>query len=255
MKTVVATIGALIAIAALAGLTVVNTGLFNVATTWDDPGLVRWALETTRENSIERHAAGITAPPLNEVKKIENGFRSYREMCAICHTFPGGKESPVTKGLNPKPPKLKKVADKIPPAELFWVIKNGIRMTGMPGWGETHEDNEIWDIVAFVKTMPKMSKADYQALDSRLPKGHHHGGGGHDEEDEDHDHDHEEAGDTDHHSHGAAEEHEEGAGHNEGDHAHEANESAALKNHDATGEQADAHPHSEGDSHKNDPAH
>jgi len=251
MKTVVATIGALIAIAVLAGLTVVYTGLFNVATTWDDPGLVRWALETTRETSIERHAAGVTAPPLDDLKKVENGFRSYREMCAICHTPPGAKDSPVAKGLNPQPPKLEKEVDEISPSELFWVIKNGIRMTGMPGWGVTHEDDELWDIVAFVKTMPKMSKADYRALDSRLPKGHHHGGGDHADDD---DHDHEDAGDADHHSHGAGEEHEEagghphdeGVGHNEQDHDHETGEQTAVEQ---------GHPHDESAGHNDEPAH
>ena len=57
-------------------------------------------------------------------------------------------------------------------AELCWVIKNGIRMTGMPAWGPTHDDAELWDIVAFVKTLPQTSAADYRALDSRLPVGH-----------------------------------------------------------------------------------
>lgn len=248
MKTVIATLSAVIAIAVLAALLVIYAGLFNVAATWEDPALVRWALETTREHSVDRRAAAVTAPPLGEVKQVENGFRSYREMCAICHTPPEAKDSPVTKGLNPQPPNLAKIADKIPAAELFWVIKNGIRMTGMPAWGPTHEDDELWDIVAFVKTMPKMNKADYQALDSRLPKGHHHGGG-HDEEDEDHDH--ADAGDADHHSHGAAEEHEEAGGHHH-DEDHDDQDHDHETSGQAVGEQD--HPLDEGTGHNDEPA-
>jgi len=172
MKTVTATLGIIITVAILTGLVVMYTGVFNVATSWKDPALLRWVLVTTRESSIERRAQTIQVPALDRAQQIENGFRSYREMCAICHTPPGGKRSPLVKGLNPEPPDLSKNEDHMSAAGLFWVIKNGIRMTGMPAWGPTHDDAEIWDIVAFVKTLPKMSAVDYRALESRLPQGH-----------------------------------------------------------------------------------
>ncbi len=171
---IVSVLGSIIVLALLAVLTVMYTGIFNVATAWQDPPLLRWVLVTTRESSIERRAQDIQAPALDGAQQIENGFRSYRERCAICHTPPGGKQSPLAKGLNPEPPDLSEDEDKdeMSAAELFWVIKNGIRMTGMPAWGPTHDDTEVWDIVAFIKTLPQTSAADYRALDSRLPAGH-----------------------------------------------------------------------------------
>ena len=195
MKKIIATLGVAGILAAVAGLLVVNTGLFNVAASWEDPALVSWVLSTASDSSIKRHAASIKAPATKGDKQIDEGFRSYREMCAICHTPPSADESPVTQGLNPKPPELSESADEFTSSELFWVIKNGIRMTGMPAWGPTHEDEEIWDIVAFLKTLPNMSKEDYEAMARRLEGGHSHSGDGHGA-----DHHATESGTGDHHN-------------------------------------------------------
>jgi len=181
MKTIIGTLVLAIAFAGLTVLLVIYTGTFNVASTWEDPASVHWVLETTRENSIERRAASIEVPPTKGDKQIDTGFRSYREMCALCHTPPGGIDSPIAKGLNPVPPDLAESAKHMSAAELFWATKNGIRMTGMPAWGVTHKDSELWDIIAFVMKLPEMSKSEYLALDARLEKGHDHAGGGHDD--------------------------------------------------------------------------
>ena len=175
MKIVITTLGSIITVAIFIGLTVMYTGAFNVATTWKDPALLRWILVTTRESSIERRAQAVQAPALDSESRVYNGFRSYREMCANCHTPPGSKQSPVAKGLNPTPPNLSKdEGHNMSTAELFWVIKNGIRMTGMPAWGPSHSDEELWDIVAFVEALPKISAADYRELDRRMLPGHGH---------------------------------------------------------------------------------
>ncbi len=171
MKVIAITLGIIIALAVLSVLTVIYTGAFNVATAWKDPALVRWVLVTTRESSIARRAQAVQAPVLDVANRIDNGFRTYREMCAICHTSPGGEVSPLAKGLNPEPPDLSKDEDHMSVAELFWVIKNGVRMTGMPAWSPSLSDEELWDIVAFVKVLPNMSAADYRALDHRLSPG------------------------------------------------------------------------------------
>jgi len=179
MKTIISTLVIATTFAGLMALLVIYTGMFNVATEWEDPAPIRWALVTTRENSIKSRATSIEVPPTKGDKQIDTGFRGYREMCAVCHTPPGGTDSPITKGLNPVPPDLAKSAEHMSAAELFWVVKYGIRMTGMPAWGATHKDGELWDIVAFVKKLPEMSKSEYLEMDGRLEKGHSHAGGGH----------------------------------------------------------------------------
>lgn len=151
------------------------SGLFNVSAQWDDPAILHWLLESTREASIEARAENIKSPVLGNATQIKNGFRSYREMCAICHTPPGGTDSPVKQGLNPSPPDLAATEEHaMSNAELFWVIKNGIRMTGMPAWGPTHDDAEIWDIVAFVKALPSIDAAEYERLNVQTTQGHGH---------------------------------------------------------------------------------
>ncbi len=182
MKNIVITLGTALTLATLVGLTVVYAGLFNVSTSWKDPALIRWVLATTRENAVKSRAASIKVPPMKGTQQVEEGFRSYREMCASCHTPPGASASPIAQGLNPEPPDLAKRAEQMSSAELFWVIKNGIRMTGMPAWGPTHKDEELWNIVAFVKTLPNMSSEDYRTLDQQASEGHGHSDGGHNEE-------------------------------------------------------------------------
>jgi len=177
MKTVIKTLLISTAFAIILGLTVIWTGMFNVATSWKDPSIVRWVLVTTRENSIRSRASSIVAPKTTGATQVDSGFRSYREMCAVCHTPPGGKDSPIAQGLNPEAPALADSAKHMSSSELFWVIKNGIRMTGMPAWGPTHKDVEIWGIVAFLKKLPGMKKEQYDSYASRLKKGHSHAGG------------------------------------------------------------------------------
>jgi len=154
------------------GVAFAFSGMFNVATSWEDPQLMRWILVTTREYSIEKRAKTITAPELGSKEQIENGYRGFRDMCVICHALPGTEASPVAQGLNPEPPDMAEEADHMSAEELFWVTKNGIRMTGMPAWGPTHGDRELWDVIAFIKAMPGLSEADYRTLEQETEPGH-----------------------------------------------------------------------------------
>lgn len=169
MRSAVKTLFVTAVFAVFAGLVVMYTGLFNVSTTWKDPAFVHWILATTSENSIKNRAKEIEVPPLDSEEQIKKGFRAFREICAPCHTPPGDEAKPLAKGLNPKPPDLAEEAKELSAAEIFWVVKNGIRMTGMPGWGVTHTDEQLWEIVAFVKTLPEMTILDYLTLNSEVP--------------------------------------------------------------------------------------
>lgn len=187
MKSVIATFIATIAAIIVSTIVLIFSGIFNVSAQREDPTLLRWLLVSTREASVEKRAQQIEAPVLSAIGQVENGFRSYREMCAVCHTPPGGSKSPIAQGLNPSPPDLARVKEHaMSDSEVFWVIKNGIRMTGMPAWGRTHDDAEIWDIVAFVKALPNIDAAAYRELDSRTSAGHSHADTSHDNKTDDH---------------------------------------------------------------------
>jgi mono/diheme cytochrome c family protein len=92
-------------------------------------------------------------------------------MCTGCHLGPGIEPSEMSKGLYPAAPQLAR-GDDLSPAEQFWVIKHGVKLTAMPAWGKTHNDELIWDMVAFIRQMPKMSPAQYKAAVASAPADH-----------------------------------------------------------------------------------
>src|ERR1700681_844540 len=147
-------------------------GFFNVAASEDDPDVVNWALEHVRAASIARHATVMPTASLDDLALVRAGAKSFSQRgCVHCHGGPGVEWSKFSEGLNPGPPDLKDVVDD-PPQELFWVIKNGIKMTGMPSFGKIEvPDAEIWTLVAFVKKLPMVSEDDYKAWTAAAPAG------------------------------------------------------------------------------------
>jgi len=164
VKITLACLGLCIAVVA-GGSAFVYSGIADVSATSSHWAVTRWMLSTTMESSVRRHARGVTPPPsFDGDDHVHEGARAYDAMCASCHGAPGRDPGVVGKGLNPEPPLLAKVADDWSPAEVFWVTANGVRMTGMPAFGPTHSEDELWDLVALVKRLPRMSTAEYRAL-------------------------------------------------------------------------------------------
>lgn len=153
----------------------VYSGLIDVSATTQESAPVKWILENTRVNAIQRRADDIVVPDLADQVSIARGAKAFDEMCAGCHGGPGVKPFLGASDMNPPPPDLATTAEQRTPGEIFWVVKNGIRMTGMPAWGVTHSDNELWDLVAFMGQLPSLSDNDYQKLASAVQEdGHAH---------------------------------------------------------------------------------
>jgi mono/diheme cytochrome c family protein len=163
MKTL-ALIGLLAILAAIAAGVYFFGGFYNVAGTVEDPAFVKWALIKVRQASIARHAQDTPPMPLDDSATVQAGARAFSERgCVNCHGGPGVEWAKFSEGLRPDPPDLKELADEITPQQLFWVIKNGIYMTGMPSFGLIEvPDQEIWTIVAFVKKLPTVSEYDFK---------------------------------------------------------------------------------------------
>lgn len=163
MKTLLALIGLLaILVGAAAGVFFLG-GFFNVAATAHDPDIVNWGLVQTRSASIARHAKSV--PPAPATEDPQGGARLYAERgCVNCHGGPGVDYGKWAEGLNPEPPELKDVVGQRDRTELFWVVQNGIRMTGMPSFGAAGMSNEeIWKVVAFLKKLPSITPEEYKA--------------------------------------------------------------------------------------------
>jgi mono/diheme cytochrome c family protein len=169
MKTLLAFIGALAIICVIAAAVFFFGGFYNVAATEEDPASVKWALAYIRQASIMRHATDAPPSSLDDPALVQAGARAFSERgCVNCHGAPGVNWAKFSEGLRPDPPDLKELADHRRPQDLFWVVKHGIHMTGMPSFGLIEvPDREIWTIVAFVKKLPSVSEADFKAWSAK----------------------------------------------------------------------------------------
>jgi len=160
-----AIIGALAVLAAVAAGFYFFGGFFNVAAGYDDPPPLAWALVHVRQASIDRHADATPPQALGDDKLVQAGARAFAQRgCVFCHGGPGADWAKFSEGLNPSPPDLSEVVGALEPRELFWVVKNGIRMTGMPSFGAIGvDDAELWSIAAFLKKLPEVSPEDFKA--------------------------------------------------------------------------------------------
>ncbi len=140
-------------------------GFYNVAASQDDPAIVKWALVKVRNASIARHAGDRAPGSLGDAANVQAGARQFLERgCVNCHGAPGFDWAKFSEGLHPDPPDLKEEVEGRSPEELFWIVKNGINMTGMPSFGAIGvADDDIWKIVAFLKQLPHVSDADYKS--------------------------------------------------------------------------------------------
>jgi len=87
----------------------------------------------------------------------------------------GLERTEIGKGLNPQAPDLSDAVKAWTPRELFWIVKHSVKMTGMPSFGVTHDDNDVWNIVAFMEKLPGMSAEEYQKLTQQAgPDFHEH---------------------------------------------------------------------------------
>lgn len=124
---------------------------------------VEWWLTTTRDRGIERASAAVEVPDLSGPERAERGRRLYTELCEACHGGPGVPPSATGRGLHPSPPDLATSRlSKQEARRVFWVTRHGLRMTGMPAYGESLTDEQIWDLVAFLGRMGEMAPHEYR---------------------------------------------------------------------------------------------
>lgn len=153
LMTLVVTLVVLIAI----GAVYIWSGAYNVAASEPHAPAVEWLLSTLQSRSVAERSDGISPPPLTEPARIQAGAPIYDGMCRMCHGAPGHDPSEIAQGLNPKPPKLwSEDVQGMSDAELYWIVKHGIKMTGMPAFGLTHEEEKLWSVVAFVRRLPEL---------------------------------------------------------------------------------------------------
>jgi mono/diheme cytochrome c family protein len=138
-------------------------------------GFLDTVLAQAQERSVKAHASRLPEPDLAGAS-VPLGAYHYRGKCVICHGAPGLPRSEIGEGLHPAPPELSHAMQEWSPREILWIVTNGIRMTGMPAFGPTHDEEELRAIAAFVLRLPGMSPQEFQALAEAGggPASHHH---------------------------------------------------------------------------------
>jgi mono/diheme cytochrome c family protein len=169
VKIVIAfTVAALIA--AAGGAAFVYFGVYNVAATDNHTAPVYWLLDVAMRRSVKERAKTIDVPALDDAKLVERGFRLYRGECEQCHGGPGVAPDAIALGMTPLPANLVYTAREWKPAEVFWVVKHGIKMAGMPAWEYRLPESDLWAIVAFVRKLPTIAPLEYKAAAAALAK-------------------------------------------------------------------------------------
>ena len=162
-------------LATFATTAVLWSGVYNIAA--DEP---HWPFTHTligyaRERSIAARMTQMRVPDLAEPARIASGAGNYNAMCVSCHLKPGLAATELSAALYPRPLDLTRTRSSNP-ARDFWIVKHGIKMSGMPAWGKSMNDSYLWSMVAFLQQLPRLTPAAYAAL-VESSAGHAHGGG------------------------------------------------------------------------------
>ncbi|MEX0879816.1 MAG: cytochrome c [Thermoanaerobaculia bacterium] len=145
----------------------VLSGVFDVSATVHPSKLEKQLAGAALDRSVARRAPNTSNPVAPSPEVLRAGLAHYRGICVTCHGAPGVDASEIGIGLNPPAPDLtlRKVQRRTD-GELFWLVSHGIRMTGMPAFGPTHEDEDIWKIVAFLRHLPEITPEEEKELEA-----------------------------------------------------------------------------------------
>ena len=157
----------------LAAIGYVWSGVYNIAATEPHWNITTTMIDTLRNRSIAAHSSDASNPDVPQVEPA--AFSHYHEMCRLCHGAPEYPPAEFARGLYPVPPSMTSgsIQQARSDSEIYWIVKHGIKMTGMPAFGPTHDENALKGLVALVKDIPRMDPAHYRHGVSEAGEGAH----------------------------------------------------------------------------------
>lgn len=153
--------------AVVLALAVSFSGLVSIAASTGHYSIVGWFLHWTMQNSVDRQSMLISVPEgvdLADPALVQRTAGHFATGCASCHGAPGVPQSPVVLSMTPHPPRLEENVGEWKDRELFWIVKHGIKYSGMPAWVTQDRDDEVWAQVAFLRALPDMTAERYTEL-------------------------------------------------------------------------------------------
>jgi thiosulfate dehydrogenase len=165
-KGIVLGVALTLAVALIGAFFLVRSGLIPANADAKPGRLETWIAGTSLDATLDREAPKGANPVGLTEQNLLDGVDLFAQNCAVCHGSAKGaaSPSPIAKGLYPKAPQL--ATDGVeddPEGESFWKIKHGIRLTGMPAFGDSLSDRQIWTLALFLKHMDKLPPAVQQA--------------------------------------------------------------------------------------------
>ena len=163
MIKAILTVSAVLLLGALGAALFVESGFYNIGADDHHTKATLALITQLRDRSIDARLGSIKPQLASTPAMIKTGAAHYAALCAGCHLAPGLPKSDVRTGLYPHPPNLAQ-EEMQESRRAFWIIKHGIKMSAMPAWGKTLDDDAIWDVVAFVRKIPNLTPEDYRQL-------------------------------------------------------------------------------------------
>ena len=150
--------------AALVGLIVTVSGVVPIAASSGHWPITEWFLQFAMRRSISTYSLGIEIPPLNDPQLILRGATHYEIGCRPCHGSPDIPLPQIPAHMTPHPPDLRHRINDREARELFYVVKHGVKFTGMPAWPAPQRDDEVWGVVAFLMQLAQLDGSAYRRL-------------------------------------------------------------------------------------------
>jgi mono/diheme cytochrome c family protein len=159
-------------------IAVAGIGLWYVASRGvsakEQPGAAEQFLaRRVRDMAIARDAKALTNPVQSSADVIAEGRAHFADHCALCHANNGSGDTDIGGGMWPKPPDMRLAqTQNLTDGELFWIIENGVRFTGMPAWSTGTKEGETasWHLVHFIRRLPKLTPEEIKEMEALNPK-------------------------------------------------------------------------------------
>jgi cytochrome c553 len=156
----------LMLVVAVGGLSIVVSGLIPITASAGHWPVTEWLLHFTMRRSVITHARLVSEPPqdLDSPALVMRGAGHFEAGCRPCHGAPGDSPPPIPHAMTPHPPALAPLIETWKARELFYIVKHGVKMTGMPAWPAQQRDDEVWAVVGFLRRLPRLTAVDYERL-------------------------------------------------------------------------------------------
>ena len=156
------------ALAGLVGAAVVVSGVAPIKASSGHWAITEAFLQFAKRRSISTHSLTIAVPQLGDRRLVMMGAGHFDFGCRPCHGSPATPQPTIAAEMLPQPPDLRESVARFDPEELFYIVKHGLKFTGMPAWPALQRDDEVWAMVAFLRALPDLDARDYRELAGTL---------------------------------------------------------------------------------------